>query len=166
MSCPACGASCPPTARHCPTCGTLLSGTPVVLPNALVTAATTGPLPNGTLLNGRYRIEMLLGQGAFGRVYKAIDTGDPTSPPLAIKELLDTQFTSPEAKREAISWFKREVSTLLSLDHPSIPAIYGYWTAHTTSGPFYLVMEYIPGQTLEQVLIQQGSPRPWPTVVE
>jgi serine/threonine-protein kinase len=90
---------------------------------------------------------------------------DAANPSLAIKELLDHQFTSPADKREAIAWFKREVSTLLTLEHAGIPAIYGHWTAQATAGPFYLVMEYIPGQTLQQVLQDAGGRVGWPQVV-
>jgi serine/threonine protein kinase len=126
---------------------------------------THQPLPPGTILQGHYRIERVLGSGAFGRVYLATDTQDAAQPLRAIKELLDHQFASPADKREAIAWFKREVSTLLSLEHPGIPAIYGYWTAQASAGPFYLVMEYIPGKTLQQELQDAGGRVSWPQVV-
>jgi serine/threonine protein kinase len=54
---------------------------------------------------------------------------------------------------------------LLTLDHPSIPTIYGYWTAHAATGPMYFVMDYIPGQTFEQVLAGSGGRVPWRQVV-
>jgi serine/threonine protein kinase len=98
-------------------------------------------------------------------VYLAEDVHDPQSPPVAIKELLDAPFTSPHDKQEAVTWFKREVSILLSLEHPSIPMIHGYWTAHRTAGPFYLAMDYIPGKTLETVLQAIGGRVRWPAVV-
>jgi serine/threonine protein kinase len=123
------------------------------------------PLSQGTVLQGRYRIECVLGAGAFGRVYLAEDTQDAGSPAIAIKELLDAQFATPDDKREAIGWFKREAGILLGLDHRSIPAIHGFWTAHGAAGPFYLAMEYIPGKTLADLLQQVGRV-PWREVVQ
>jgi hypothetical protein len=118
---------------------------------------STGPLAVGTVLNGRYRIAQHLGAGAFGRVYRAEDMLDATSPPLAIKELLDDQFTTFADKREAVRWFRREVSTLLSLEHPSILKVHAHWTATVVSGPFYLAMDFIPGKTLEETLDEKGQ---------
>ncbi len=98
-------------------------------------------------------------------MYQADDEQDPGGAPLAIKELLDAGFATALDKQEAIGWFKREVSTLLTLEHSGIPQIYGYWTARQTAGPFYLAMEYIPGQNLDLVLQEAGGGLPWPRVV-
>jgi len=178
MACPSCGANCPATDRHCFKCGALLHGptapAPPPVPSYGLAAshygapalggATSAALAAGAMLQGHYRVEHVLGSGAFGRVYLARDTQDLAGAPVAIKELLDTSFATPEEKHEVIGWFKREVSTLLTLEHPGIPAIYSYWTAHPTSGPLYLVMEYIPGKTLEQVQRDAGGPIDWPAV--
>jgi serine/threonine protein kinase len=166
--CPSCGTSCARTSRHCPNCGARLDAAPPAsIPAAGIPPTTShASLSPGSLLNGRYAVKDILGSGAFGRVYLAEDAQDPHSPPVAIKELLDAQFTSPQDKQEAISWFKREVSILLSLEHPSIPMIHGYWTAHRTAGPFYLAMDYIPGKTLEQVLQDSGGRVHWRAVVD
>jgi uncharacterized membrane protein (DUF485 family) len=126
---------------------------------------TTGPLAVGTVLNGRYRIVQHLGAGGFGRVYRAEDMLDATSPPLAIKELLGDPFTTRADKREAVRWFRREVSTLLSLEHPSILKVHAYWTATVVSGPFYLAMDFISGKTLEQTLEEKG-PIDWRQAAE
>jgi serine/threonine protein kinase len=83
-------------------------------------------------------------------VYLAEDADEPDHL-LAIKELLATDFPSSEEQRDATNWFKREVSTLLTLDHPGIPAIHGYWTAHRMAGPMYLAMDYVPGKTLAEL---------------
>lgn len=177
MICPSCRDACPDTARHCPQCGNYLLGTrtqpttpvrpsPYTSHTSVASLGGTMMLASGTVLQGRYRIEAVLGSGAFGRVYRATDDADPTHPAVAIKELLDHQFATPTDKGEAISWFKREVSTLLTLDHPNIPAIYGYWTARATEGPFYLAMDYVPGKTLDDVLLDRGGRVPWSAVVE
>jgi hypothetical protein len=118
---------------------------------------TSGPLAVGTVLNGRYRIAQELGRGGFSRVYRAEDILDPTSPPLAIKIILDNPFTTRAHKREAVRWFRREVSTLLTLEHPSIPKVHAHWTQTANSGPFYLAMDFIPGKTLEQMLDEKGQ---------
>jgi Protein kinase domain len=164
--CSACGTGCSSTAQFCPGCGIRLGGTSSAGPTATRQSGLYGlgiavggptPLPPGTLLQGRYRIERVLGTGAFGRAYLAQDMQDSAQPSVAIKELLDAQFSTPEEKHEAVMWFKREASTLLTLEHPGIPAIYTYWTAQRTAGPFYLAMEYVPGQTLEGVLQDAGG---------
>src|SRR5207248_1875555 len=107
----------------------------------------------GTVLNGRYRVLKELGAGAFGRVYRAEDILDAASPPLAIKELLNAQFKTLADKQEAVRCFQREVSTLLNLEHPSIPKVHTFWR-ETVNGEerFYLAMDFIDGKTLEQTL--------------
>ena len=118
---------------------------------------TSGPLAVGTVLNDRYRIAQHLGGGASSRVYRAEDMLDPTSPALAIKEFLDDPFRTGADQQEAVRWFRREVSTLLSLDHPSIPKVHAHWTETVNSGPFYLAIDFIPGKTLEQMLDEKGQ---------
>jgi serine/threonine protein kinase len=172
--CSACGTACSASAKFCTGCGIRLSNrastphtaTAVSVPYGVnLAGGGAAVLPPGTLLQGRYRIERVLGTGAFGRVYLAQDLQDAAQPSVAIKELLDAQFSTPEEKHEAVLWFKREASTLLTLEHPGIPAIYTYWTAQRAAGPFYLAMEYVPGQTLEGVLQNAGGRVAWQKVV-
>ena len=159
--CPVCGTTSPLTSRLCPECGARLdipAGGPLPTPSPRpssaaprgLTANVNQVLHAGTVLNGRYRVARVLGTGAFGRVYLAEEIDEPNHL-LAIKELLVGEFSSADEQRDATSWFKREVSALLTLEHPGIPAIHGYWTAHRVSGPMYLAMDYIPGKTLADV---------------
>jgi len=157
--CPICGTTLSLTTRRCPECGSMLDrpaptqdAAHAVSPAPLLRRAVRPMevLEPGTVLNGRYRLARVLGTGAFGRVYLAEDTDEPNHL-LAIKELLATDFPTAEEQRDATNWFKREVSTLLTLDHPGIPAIHGYWTAHRMSGPMYLAMDYVPGKTLADI---------------
>ena len=159
--CPVCGTTSPLTSRNCPECGARLdtpadavaSGMHPQAPGDAQQTAAKHPhevLQSGTVLNGRYRVARVLGTGAFGRVYLAEDIGEPNHL-LAVKELLVSDFSSTDEQRDATNWFKREVSALLTLEHPGIPSIHGYWTAHRVSGPMYLAMDYIPGKTLADV---------------
>ena len=124
------------------------------------------PLATDAVLAGRYRIVRALGVGAWGRVYLATDTADLAAPQVAIKEMHGDDSAPPDEQREAIAWFKREVSTLHALEHPGIPRVHGYWTAAGDHGPFYLAMDYVPGKTLEEVLTDCGGPLPWREAAE
>jgi serine/threonine-protein kinase len=70
---------------------------------------------------------------------------------------VDDVLTTEVEKQEAASWFRGQVSTLLRLDHPNIPKCRAHWTETVTSGPYYLAMEFIHGQTLEQILDEKGQ---------
>ena len=72
------------------------------------------PLAIGQILQNRYRIEALLGQGGFGAVYRAFDLNINFH--VAIKENLDA---SPEAQRQ----FIREAGLLVRLRHPALPRV-------------------------------------------
>jgi eukaryotic-like serine/threonine-protein kinase len=99
------------------------------------------------LLNDRYRILELVGQGGFGSVYKAADTsfGDRL---VAIKAM-EQKGLSQEEIAEAATGFKREALMLAHLRHPHLPRIYDHFS---DSGRWYLVMDYIDGETLEVYL--------------
>ena len=99
------------------------------------------------MLNDRYRILEQVGQGGFGSVYKAADTsfGDRL---IAIKEM-EQKGLSQEEIAEAATGFKREALMLANLRHPHLPRIYDHFS---DSGRWYLVMDYIEGETLEVYL--------------
>jgi len=101
----------------------------------------------GQSLNNRYRIVKLLGQGGFGAVYKVWDLN--LERPRALKENLDT---SPEAQRQ----FKREAQILDVLDHPSLPRVLDHFVVPNQGQ--YLVMEYIEGEDLQEILDRNNGP--------
>lgn len=107
------------------------------------------PLSSGQILNNRYRIDSLLGQGGFGAVYRAWDLNMESS--CAVKENVDT---SQEAARQ----FKREAKILHKLRHPSLPQVSDHFSIPGQGQ--YLVMDYIEGDDLQEMLVRVGSPLP------
>ena len=117
------------------------------------------PLP-GTLVAGpggaeSLRLERVLGNGAFGLVYKAIDTVDQT--PYAVKFPLSLVDFRGTVELQA---FLNEIQAAQTIQHPNVVRVL-YTEAHTADMPPYLVMEYIEGGTLQDYLEQQrqaGTP--------
>ena len=120
-----------------------------------------GQLEPGSLLAGRYRVERFLASGGMGAVYIGVDQR-LADRRCAIKEIFD-RFTSPEERAQAIEYFQREADTLSQLSHPAIPAIFdrfGEGNCH------YLVMDFIEGENLEEILAKQEGAMPESRVIE
>jgi serine/threonine protein kinase len=107
------------------------------------------PLTPGQVLQGRYRIVNLLGQGGFGAVYQAWDTN--LNVPCALKENLDS---SAEAARQ----FAREASLLANLRHPHLPRVTDHFFLPGQGQ--YLVMDYVQGDDLQTWLDHTHQPLP------
>ena len=105
--------------------------------------------PNNTLQNGRYRIVRRIGQGGMGAVYEAVD--ERLSNQVAIKEAL----VHEPALRQA---FEKEAKRLARLRHSGLPNVIDHFTE--SSGGQYLVMEFIEGKDLAQMLKGRGQPFP------
>lgn len=107
-----------------------------------------------TLFRNRYLIISKVGSGGFGSVYKARDThsGDRL---VAIKEV-SLLGLPPKATIEATATFQREVSLLSQLSHPNLPRLYEHFE---TPGHWYLVMDFIAGETLEEYQHKAPNPR-------
>ncbi len=103
-------------------------------------------LQPGQVLNNRYRIVRLLGQGGFGAVYRAWDTN--LNRPCAVKENLDT---SPEAQRQ----FTREATVLANLSHPNLPRVTDHFILPGQGQ--YLVMDFVEGEDLASMMKRQGA---------
>src|SRR5216684_4487889 len=107
------------------------------------------PLAVGRMLDGRYRIQKILGQGGMGRVYMANDTR-LANRPVACKEMV---LGDGIEHQKAIEDFNREARVLAALSHPSIPQIVDYFAE---GGRHYLVMEFVAGGDLQGRLDKLG----------
>jgi serine/threonine protein kinase len=87
----------------------------------------------------------------MGAVYRAIDMR--FNRPCAVKEMLD-DFQSDVERNQAIEWFTREATLLLDLNHPCIPRVRDFFVEEERH---YLVMDFIEGRTLSEVLEKEGS---------
>src|SRR2546429_6508629 len=109
-------------------------------------------LAAGTMLSGgRYRIEKLVASGGMGAVYRAIDAR--FNRPCAVKEMLD-DFQNEEERGKAVEWFRREATLLLELNHACIPRVRDFFPE---GDRHYLVMDFIEGRTLGEVLEKEGN---------
>jgi len=101
-----------------------------------------------TVLQGRYRIIRQLGQGGMGAVYEAIDQRLDTT--VALKETL---FTEERLRKQ----FEREARLLARLHHPALPRVSDHFSEE--DGQF-LVMQYIPGDDLSEMMNRKRGPFP------
>ncbi|HEX6780015.1 MAG TPA: protein kinase [Ktedonobacterales bacterium] len=107
------------------------------------------------MIRGRYRLVRQLGVGGFGAVYQAEDTALGHRL-VALKEM-SPRGLSPQEAQEATDAFQREALLLAGFSHPSLPRIYERFEEE---GRWYLVMDFIEGETLEVYLDKQGGKLP------
>jgi serine/threonine-protein kinase len=107
-----------------------------------------GLLRSGTLLQGRYKITKVLGGGAMGWVYLAHDDKGVRR---AVKEMKLGAYTSQAELADALRLFRSEAEFLAKLRHPGLPLLVDVFDLN---GKPYMVMEFITGDTLEDVLVK------------
>lgn len=101
----------------------------------------------GRRLNDRYKLLKMIGGGGMANVYLAHD--DILDRDVAVK-MLRLDYSNNE---EFIKRFHREAQSVTTLSHPNIVNMYD---VGEEDGIYYLVMEYVPGQTLKQYIQQRG----------
>jgi serine/threonine protein kinase len=103
------------------------------------------------VLDGKYRIDTLLGQGGMGAVYRATHLG--TTRTVAVK-IVHPRFSQDP---EFIERFRREAEASGRLRHPNVVDVTDFGFAPTRTGQVaYLVMEYLDGRSLADVLATEG----------
>lgn len=103
---------------------------------------------NGDLLEDRYEIQQIVGVGGMGAVYRARDKNFKAIRLVAVKEMI-SQVSDKMIRKNLYKIFEREANLLATLRHPAIPRIYDYFTIGDRA---YLVLEFIQGRNLEQLL--------------
>ncbi len=105
------------------------------------------PIPIGTILQNRYRLLGVLGQGGFARTYLAEDEGR-FKERCALKELIPSE-NSAYAISKAQELFQREASTLYQIQHPQIPQFRANFEQDQR---LFLVQDYVEGKTYRTLL--------------
>jgi serine/threonine-protein kinase len=122
-----------------------------------VSGADDSGLHIGSVLDGRYRIDAVLGSGGMGRVYRGEHTGIGRA--VAIKVL----HADLNRNRDAAARFQREALASGRLDHPNIVGVSDFGVLD--DGAAYLVMEALEGESLGE-LLQRDKRIPWLIAVE
>nr|WP_238530526.1 serine/threonine-protein kinase [Oscillochloris trichoides] len=130
----------PDDTAFCPNCGRRIATSSQVL----------------RTLQGRYELTKKLGQGGMGSVYLAADRRLSTVR-WAVKEMSDAAITSPLERQQAGDAFRQEAELLARLSHPNLPRVTDHFEE---DGKNYLVMEFVPGETLLDYCKRNPLPRP------
>jgi serine/threonine protein kinase len=111
------------------------------------------PLVPGQVIHGRYRVIALLSsQGGMSAVYEVMD--NTLNIRCALKEMLPYPGTSGSALPELREQFQQEARLLASLRHPNLPRVSDHFEE---DGNAYLVMDFIYGRRLDEVVAQEGG---------
>lgn len=143
--------------KTCPKCGAEYPDTTTLCPSDGIALEKTGDSLLGQTLAGKYRIEERLKEGGMGAVYRGTHVlMDKT---VAVKVLRP----SLAADEKIVARFSREARAASRISHPHALSVTDF--GESEDGVVFLVMEYLDGKTLKEV-IQQEGPMSLPRVVE
>jgi TolB-like protein len=106
-----------------------------------------------TILKGRYVLGPELGRGGFGITYLATDAV-VGSRRVVVKVLNETRSRDAWSLRK----FRGEMEALSRIDHPNVVGVFDYWESEDRRQ--YLVMQFVPGETLRKTIGREGLPLP------
>jgi len=142
--------------RECPRCETCYEDDVETCPQDQ--ANTKHTLPGPRLLASRYLLEKRLGRGAMGQVYLARDQNLITRR-VAVKTVRPDILSDEDLQEgEAIARFEREARAAASIRHPNVVDVTDF--GKSADGVFFLVMEYVEGETLFHLLRREGTVSP------
>ncbi len=110
------------------------------------------PLSSGEVIDNRYRIVKLLGQGGMGAVYRAWDMR--LEKPIALKEMVPQFNLSDDMLAGLREQFRQEAQILATLVHPNLVRVTDYFS---WDGKEYLVMDFVEGENLAQRIARDGA---------
>jgi len=118
------------------------------------------PERDGPMVDGRYRLTAHVAGGGMGDVWRAVD--ERLGRDVAVK-VLKAHLAADHEFRER---FRSEARAAAALNHPSIAAVYDYGEVLGAAGgpQAYLVMEFVEGEPLEQLLVREGRLDPITTL--
>jgi len=153
MQCPKCKSEMPVGGDNCVKCGWASDATvTLTTPKSAVSAPSSsitdeGRFPPGTLLNQRYRVIDMLGQGGMGEVYRAND--------LILGQPVALKFLPVEMARDEmiLARFRNEVRTARQVSHPNVCRCYDLGEV---DGAPYISMEYVDGEDLSTLIKRIG----------
>ncbi len=139
--------------KECPKCELCFSDDVNFCPHDKT--QTRASLPGDKLLVNRYLLEKRIGRGAMGQVYLAKDQNLGTRR-VAVKTVRQDILSSEDLQEgEAIVRFEREAMSAASISHPHVVDVTDF--GKTADGVFFLVMEYVEGETLHRLLRREGT---------
>lgn len=139
--------------RECPKCEQCFPDEVTSCPQDQTPTKIT--LPGTQLLAERYLLTKRLGRGAMGQVYLANDNKFAARK-VAIKTVRQDILSSDDLQEgEAIARFEREAQAAASILHPNTVSVTDF--GESKDGVFYLVMEYVEGETLHRLLRREGT---------
>ncbi len=138
-TCPGCQGEIPTGSRFCPTCGAA----------ALASGGEPGDPWIGQVVDEKFRVESLLGQGGMGRVYKA--THLTLYRPVVLKMLHKGLTSDPSV----VGRFHREARAASRLVNPHAIQVLDFGVAK--DGTLFMAMEYLPGRDLGAILAKEGT---------
>ncbi len=132
--------------KYCPICGRESADGDVCPADGAVLITKRAGVESlvGTVLKGTYKVEEQIGEGGMGAVFRAVQM--PLGRNVAIKVLLPALESTPSMTQR----FFQEAKALSQLSHPHVVSIIDF--GNTESGMIYMVMEFLQGSTLGQVV--------------
>ncbi|MGC9398126.1 MAG: protein kinase domain-containing protein [Anaerolineae bacterium] len=167
--CPQCGTPLRPGARFCKQCGATLTTSARPVADPINHPAPPPPVPpsdkryyssSGHLLpqqtvTGRYLIVEQIAEGGMGAIYKAKDL-HLESKIVALKEMSEEKIP-PLERPKVLEAFEREAELLANMQHPNLTRVTDRFKEQ---GRHYMVMEFINGDTLDELLETRSQPFP------
>jgi hypothetical protein len=130
-----------------------VAATPTFTPTVVTGGSGGGSgISVGAVVDGKYRVDSVIGQGGMGAVFRAWDLR--LERPVAIKVVRADLISNPDSRER----FNRESKIVARLQHPSIVTVYDY--GNLADGAAFLVMEFIPGEDLRRLLKREGRLAP------